>query len=71
MLSLVRVDHPPRSFFATSLFRLDDGRVVGIVRNASDPFFIEVRGRIAPNNYNQIGFTGIWPSNIGTCTYVG
>jgi len=30
VMSLVRVDHPPRSFFATSLFRLDDGRIVGI-----------------------------------------
>lgn len=47
------------------------GRVIGIVRNATDPFFIEVRGRISPEKYNQIGFTGIWPSNIGTVTYVG
>jgi GNAT superfamily N-acetyltransferase len=30
VVSLVRVDHPPRSFFATSFFRLDDGRVIGL-----------------------------------------
>lgn len=30
VLSLVRVDHPPRRFFATSIFRVDDGRIAGI-----------------------------------------
>jgi ribosomal protein S18 acetylase RimI-like enzyme len=30
VLSLVRVDHPPRRFFATSIFRVDDGRITGI-----------------------------------------
>lgn len=30
VLSLVRVDHPPHSFFATSLYRVDDGRIAGI-----------------------------------------
>jgi len=30
ILSLVRVDHPPQSFFATSLFRIDNGLIVEI-----------------------------------------
>jgi GNAT superfamily N-acetyltransferase len=30
VMSLVRVDHPPRSFFATSFYRVDDGRIAGI-----------------------------------------
>ena len=30
VMSLVRVDHPPRAFFATSLFRVDDG-VIGSI----------------------------------------
>lgn len=30
VLSLVRVDHPPHHFYATSFFRVDDGRIVGI-----------------------------------------
>jgi GNAT superfamily N-acetyltransferase len=30
VMSLVRVDHPPRSFFATSLFRVDDESISGI-----------------------------------------
>jgi hypothetical protein len=30
VLSLVRVDHPPQRFFATSLARVDDGRIAGI-----------------------------------------
>jgi ribosomal protein S18 acetylase RimI-like enzyme len=30
VMSLVRVDHPPRTYFATSWFRLDDGRVTGL-----------------------------------------
>jgi ribosomal protein S18 acetylase RimI-like enzyme len=30
VISLVRVDHPPQQFFATSLFRLDDERIAAI-----------------------------------------
>jgi ketosteroid isomerase-like protein len=30
ILSLVRVDHPPQAFFATSLFSVEDGRIRAI-----------------------------------------
>jgi GNAT superfamily N-acetyltransferase len=30
VLSLVRVDHAPNSFFATSVFRVDDGLIIGV-----------------------------------------
>ncbi len=30
VLSLLRVDHPPHRFFATSLARVDDGRIAGL-----------------------------------------
>jgi GNAT superfamily N-acetyltransferase len=30
VMSLVRVDHPPATFFATSFFRVDDGLIIGI-----------------------------------------
>jgi GNAT superfamily N-acetyltransferase len=30
VLSVVRVDHPPSAFFATSFFRVDDGVIIGI-----------------------------------------
>ena len=30
MLSIVRVDHPPHSFYATSLFSCVDARIVAI-----------------------------------------
>ncbi|MBI5258243.1 MAG: GNAT family N-acetyltransferase [Burkholderiales bacterium] len=30
VMSLVRVDHPPQVFFATSFFTVDDGRVIGL-----------------------------------------
>jgi hypothetical protein len=48
-----------------------NGRIVGLFRNASDPFFIEIRGRVAPYKYNQVGFTGVWPVNIGTLSFNG
>jgi len=48
-----------------------NGRLVGIFRNSTDPFFIEIRGRVAPNRFNQIGFTGVWPVNIGTLAFEG
>jgi GNAT superfamily N-acetyltransferase len=30
VMSLARVDHPPQQFFATSFFRVDDGRIAGV-----------------------------------------
>lgn len=30
VVSLARVDHPPRHFFATSFFQVDDGRIAGL-----------------------------------------
>ena len=30
ILSLIRVEHPPACFFATSLFRIEDGLITGI-----------------------------------------
>ena len=30
VMSLARVDHPPRLFFATSFFQVDDGRITGL-----------------------------------------
>jgi ribosomal protein S18 acetylase RimI-like enzyme len=30
VLSLARVDHPPRSYYATSIARVDDGSIIGI-----------------------------------------
>lgn len=47
------------------------GRIVGVMRNATDTNFIEIRGRIVPHKYNQVGLTGIWPVNIGTLTFIG
>jgi hypothetical protein len=48
-----------------------NGRIIGLLRNATDPYFVEIRGRVAPYQYNQIGFTGIWPVNIGTLAFNG
>jgi hypothetical protein len=48
-----------------------NGRIVGIFRNATDPYFVEIRGRVAPYAYNQIGFTGVFPVNIGTLAFQG
>jgi len=48
-----------------------NGRVIGLVRNSTDPYFIEVRGRVSPNKYDQIGMAGTWPVNIGTMAFNG
>jgi len=49
----------------------NNGRIIGLFRNASDPYFIDIRGRVAPYRFNQVGFTGIWPVNIGTLSFEG
>jgi hypothetical protein len=48
-----------------------NGRIVGLLRNATDSYFIEIRGRVAPYDYSEVGFTGVWPANIGALSFNG
>jgi len=48
-----------------------NGRILGILRNETDPYFVEIRGRIKPYDYSQLGLTGVWPANIGTLAFNG
>jgi hypothetical protein len=45
------------------------GRVLGILRNETDSYFIDIRGKMQEDNYSQFGFTGIWPVNIGSVSF--
>jgi hypothetical protein len=48
-----------------------NGQILGIIRNATDPYFIDIRGAIVPSKYDEIGFVGVWPVNIGTQAFTG
>jgi len=47
------------------------GRISGLLRNETDPYFIDIRGRAAPYNTRQFGMTGIWPFNLEVISFVG
>jgi hypothetical protein len=47
------------------------GRIVGLLRNESDPYFVDIRGRAVPFSTRQFGMTGIWPFNLEVISFVG
>ena len=48
-----------------------NGFTIGLFRNHTDTFWIEVVGRTQVDNYAQIGFAGIWPGFVGVSGFVG
>lgn len=55
-------------------FRLDlnnNGYLTGLMRNASDTYWIDIVGRAQSNRFDQVGFSGIWPYDIGVSSFVG
>jgi len=47
------------------------GRIIGLLRNETDPFFIDLRGRASPYSTRQFGVTGIWPLNLEVISFIG
>jgi len=62
---------PTRVEVCLEIDNANKGRIIGLFRNATDPYFIEIRGRVKPFDYSQVGFTGVWPVNIGTLAFNG
>lgn len=50
---------------------VSNGRLIGLARNATDPFFIEINGRTLAGNYDTVGFNGLWFFNLVVSGFVG
>jgi hypothetical protein len=45
--------------------------VTGLLKNASDTYWVDIVGRTQIGKYDQIGFNGIWPANLGVSSFTG
>jgi hypothetical protein len=59
---------------ATLCIRLDLanlGHLSGLLKNGTESFWIDLHGRSQADKFNQVGFNGIWPLDIGVSSFVG
>jgi hypothetical protein len=47
------------------------GHLTGLLKNASETFWIDLHGRAQADKFDQVGFNGIWPLEIGVSSFVG
>jgi len=47
------------------------GAVTGLLKNATDTYWVDIVGRTQLDKFDQIGFNGIWPANLGVSSFVG
>jgi hypothetical protein len=48
-----------------------NGRIHGVLRNASDTFWVDLVGLTNTDNYDHATFTGIWPENRAVSSLIG
>jgi hypothetical protein len=54
--------------------RLDleqNGALRGLLRNSSDTYWVDIVGRAQATKFDQVGFNGIWPAEIGVSSFIG
>jgi hypothetical protein len=62
------------SIAATLCLTIDEsanGHTVGLFRNDTDTYWLEIVGRAEIETYEHIGFAGIWPGVLGVSGFVG
>jgi len=49
----------------------NNGALRGLLRNDSDTFWVDIVGRAQATKFDQVGFNGIWPIEIGVSSFIG
>jgi hypothetical protein len=47
------------------------GAMTGLLKNHTDTYWVDIVGRTELGKFDQLGFNGIWPANIGVSSFVG
>jgi len=47
------------------------GLLTGLLRNDTDTYWVDIVGRAQAAKFDQVGFNGIWPHNIGVSSFIG
>jgi hypothetical protein len=59
---------------ANLCIRLDlsnQGILTGLLKNGTDTYWVDIVGRAQSNKFDQVGFNGIWPINLGVSSFIG
>jgi len=53
-------------------FEMDSkGNLLSLLRNGTDLYFVPGNGKTMYGDYRHIGFTGVWPNELGTAGFAG
>lgn len=47
------------------------GLLTGLLRNHTDTYWVDIVGRAQSTRFDQVGFNGIWPFEIGVSSFIG
>jgi hypothetical protein len=47
------------------------GLLTGLLKNGTDTYWVDIVGRTQEDKFDQVGFNGIWPADIGVSSFIG
>lgn len=47
------------------------GILTGLLKNGTDTYWVDIVGRTKEDGFDQVGFNGIWPAEIGVSSFIG
>jgi len=62
---------PTRASLCVRLDLNNNAALTGLLKNATDTYWVDIIGRSQLAKFDQVGFNGIWPLSIGVSSFVG
>lgn len=62
---------PTRASLCVRLDLTNQGLLTGLLKNGTDTYWVDIVGRAQANKFDQVGFNGIWPINLGVSSFIG
>jgi len=64
-------DSPTRASLCVRLDLNNNAALTGLLKNGTDTYWVDIIGRSQLGKFDQVGFNGVWPINIGVSSFVG
>jgi hypothetical protein len=62
---------PTNGSLCIKINTLQRGLLTGLLKNATDTYWVDIVGRSQEDRFDQVGFNGIWPADIGVSSFIG
>lgn len=62
---------PTRANLCVRLDLKNQGLLTGLLKNSTDTYWVDIVGRAQSAKFDQVGFNGIWPANLGVSSFIG